>query len=63
MSDFLERLMVEREELRAKMHKLRLFLCSDKFLEIDKIQQDLLSIQIDTMNAYLSVLTARIELL
>jgi len=63
MSDFKDRLMAEREELRIKIYRLRSFICDDKFLKISEIQQNLLSIQIDTMNAYLSVLTARIELL
>lgn len=63
MSDFKDRLLVEKEELNGKIERLREFIAGDKFETIDPGQQTLLPIQLDVMTAYSQILAARIALL
>ena len=60
MSTFLERLEDESSELFAKILKLNDFIGSEKFSDIDEIQQVLLQVQLKTMEAYLQCLNERL---
>ena len=61
MSDFLDRLKTEYEELREKIEKLDGFLSSDKISTLSDIQHGLLISQLAVMTAYLSILGTRIN--
>jgi len=63
MSTFIERLVVERDELREKHVKLGAFLFEDKFFELDNAQQALLQMQHVIMAAYIQCLNERLLLL
>ena len=60
MSDFKERLNIEIDELNQKMIKLKEFLTSDKVENIKQVQRDLLKIQLNAMETYLSCLITRV---
>lgn len=62
---FLDRLIIEREELSERLSKLRQFIESPKFLEVvkDEYQRQLLSKQESSMHEYLEILEERIKLL
>lgn len=59
--EFINRLKIERSDLLNKCTSLETFINSDKFNGINYIQQLLLPIQLDTMNAYLTILDARLN--
>jgi len=61
MSDFKTRLLEEKEQLDDKISKLFPFINSDKFTGIDKVQQDLLKLQLPTMRIYSEILQQRIN--
>ena len=73
MSNFLDRLKTEYEELvkkkipentkelRVKMEKLDDFLSSDKISDLSDIQHGLLISQLAVMTAYLSILATRVN--
>lgn len=63
MSDFKQRLIDEKDELKDKRDKLQNFIGSKIYDELPKVGQSLLVIQLDVMNSYLSVLRSRISLL
>ena len=58
--EFIHRLEIEKEELEYKKDALSEFIDSDKFNDVNYVQQLLLPIQLDTMNAYLTILDARL---
>lgn len=60
---FIDRLAKEGTDLSKKVEKLSDFLDSDKFKELDKNQQMLLTIQLGSMSAYLTAITMRLHLL
>jgi hypothetical protein len=60
---FLDRLNDEAVELSVRLNKLCEFLCSDKFNELSKANQLLLSKQKKAMEEYLSILDIRLALL
>lgn len=62
---FVDRLLIERDELNERLNKLRQFIESPKFVEIvtDEYQRLLLSKQESRMNEYLEILNERIKLL
>jgi len=60
MSTFKERLTAEKAELSEKMEKLRAFIASEKFKEIDPVQMTLLNIQVKAMETYSQCLLERI---
>lgn len=62
---FLDRLIIERDELSERLSKLRQFIESPKFLEVvkDEYQRLLLSKQESRMHEYLEILNERIKLL
>ena len=62
---FLDRLIIEREELSERLSKLRQFIESPKFLEVvkDEYQRQLLFKQESSMHEYLEILEERIKLL
>ena len=62
---FLDRLIIEQEELSEKLSKLRQFIESPKFLEIvkDEYQRLLLCKQESRMSEYLDIINERIKLL
>lgn len=63
MSDFKTRLLDEKAQLDDKREKLQSFLGSDKFVQIDSVQQRLLNIQILAMDTYSQCLLERITAL
>lgn len=63
MSDFKTRLLDEKQQLDEKREKLQAYLGSDKFMQIDAVQQRLLNIQIHAMNTYSQCLLERITAL
>lgn len=63
MSNFLERLVVEKEELSTKLNSLKGFVeCRHDFKELSESNQILLKEQLDSMQKYLNILVVRIEL-
>lgn len=62
---FVDRLIIERDELNERLNKLRQFIESPKFVEIvtDEYQRLLLSKQESRMHEYLEILNERIKLL
>ena len=61
--DFKTRLLEETRELAIKLNKLNEFMASDKFIELDRENKDLLYEQQRTMSTYLQILGKRLELL
>ena len=60
MSDFLNRLKEEKAQLYERKTKLESFIGSDKFIQIDDVQQTLLNIQVQAMATYSQCLLERI---
>ena len=60
---FLERLLIEAQELATKTNALNDFMRTQKFVDLDRQNKDLLYKQSRLMNEYLQVLGQRIELL
>lgn len=62
---FVDRLLIERDELNERLNKLRQFIESPNFVEIvtDEYQRLLLSKQESKMHEYLEILNERIKLL
>ena len=60
MSDFKTRLIAEKDELKEKVEKLRVFLESKKSEEIEEFQLTMLRVQLSAMNTYLGCLLARL---
>lgn len=61
MSTFKERLMDEKVELDKKIDKLYDFTISDKFKEIEEVQQSLLVVQLQVMKSYGTILNERLN--
>lgn len=60
MSTFKERLIEEKAQLSENLGKLRDFIASEKFQEIDSVQMTLLNIQVKAMETYSQCLLERI---
>lgn len=60
---FTDRLKIEMEDLEAKIQKLEEFLLNKKSESIDKIQRELLVVQLFAMRAYHSSIIARLKFL
>jgi hypothetical protein len=60
---FLERLMLEAQELAEKTNKLNDFMRTQAFVNLDRQSKDLLYKQSRLMNEYLQILGQRLELL
>ena len=60
MSTIKENLITEKVELTKKLEKLRTFLESEKYQEIDNVQMTLLNIQEKAMETYSQCLLERI---
>ena len=60
MTDFLERLIEEERQLAEKLDKLKKFKVSDSFHSLNEENRQLLFIQSNIMEAYLTVLNRRI---
>jgi hypothetical protein len=60
MSTFLERLIIERDELNEKKEKLTAFIETENFQKVAVVQQRLLKVQQTIMYSYLQVLEERI---
>jgi hypothetical protein len=60
MSTFLERLIIERDELNEKKEKLTAFIGTESFQKVAVVQQRLLKVQQTIMCSYLQVLDERI---
>lgn len=62
-NSFFDRLLNEAQELATKTNALNDFMRTQKFVELDRQNKDLLYRQSRLMNEYLQVLGQRIELL
>jgi len=62
MSNYQERVIVEREELNSKLSGLDAFIQMDSYDELDTNNQQLLSDQQEVMAKYSTILGKRIEL-
>lgn len=63
MTDFIERLKKERDELGDKITALSTFIFnSPGFVDVSPTEQRLLVVQLDTMKAYAGVLQALLDL-
>lgn len=60
-TDWRDRLVIEKNELGAKISKLNDFTKSDIFMELKKIDSVLLLIQLDMMKAYYGILVLRLH--
>ena len=61
MEAFVERMIVEKDELQDKVTKLENFVNGEKFKELKGLEQVYLKEQLKFMNGYLSVLRQRIN--
>lgn len=60
--DFVQRMLVEYEDLQDKLVKLGAFINSDKFKELDDENRSLLNAQYHTMYTYKVILLRRIKI-
>lgn len=60
--DFVQRMLVEYEDLQDKLVKLDAFINSDKFKELDDENRSLLNAQYHTMYTYKVILSRRIKI-
>ena len=63
MSDFIQRLYEEKNQLEEKVVKLTAFLSSENFQKVEINQRLLLKSQLYAMNSYLEILSHRLFLL
>ena len=61
--DFKERLLREAQELAKKLNALNVFMSTEAFVDLDRLNKDLLYTQSRLMNEYLQVLGHRLDLL
>lgn len=61
MEAFVERIIVEKDELQDKVTKLENFVTGEKFKELKGLEQVYLKEQLKFMKGYLSVLRQRIN--
>ena len=61
MEAFIERMIVEKDELQDKVTKLENFVNGEKFKELKGLEQVYLKEQLSFMRGYLSVLRQRIN--
>lgn len=61
MEAFVERMVVEKNELQDKVTKLKNFINGEKFKELKGLEQVYLKEQLKFMKGYLSVLRQRIN--
>ena len=61
METFVERMIVEKNELQGKVTKLENFVNGEKFKELKGLEQVYLKEQLKFMRGYLSVLRQRIN--
>ena len=61
MKAFIERIVVEKDELQDKVTKLENFVTGEKFKELKGLEQVYLKEQLKFMKGYLSVLRQRIN--
>ena len=61
MESFVERMIVEKDELQDKVTKLENFVNGEKFRELRGLEQVYLKEQLSFMRGYLSVLRQRIN--
>ena len=60
--DYVNRMLLERFELREKITKLNKFIDGDKFKELPIVKQDLLVSQYNAMLTYLGILEMRLKI-
>lgn len=61
MEDWQQRVIEERDQLEGRVSSLKVFIGSDRFHEIDSVEQGALNKQEQFMDAYLRVLNGRID--
>lgn len=59
----LEKLNQEYDEVLLKYEKLEVFISSEDFGELEKLQKSLLKRQLNVLGSYLNILASRIKLL
>lgn len=62
MQDFVKRLIIEKDELNTKWEKLRDFIATNKYDNLNNENKMLLSTQFNIMAAYLCILERRIDI-
>jgi hypothetical protein len=60
---FYDRLLIEAQELATKVNSLNDFMRTQAFVDLDRVNKDLLYKQFRLMHEYLQVLGQRLELL
>lgn len=60
MGNWQERVLQEQDDLQVKAATLNNFITGPAFSELAKVNQSLMALQLDIMQAYISVLRARI---
>ena len=61
MKEVIKRIVIERNDLLNKCASLEAFIDSDKFNDVNYVQQLLLPSQLSAMETYLMLLDARLE--
>ena len=61
MAEFKTRLLEETQDLATKINKLHQFMATDKFIELSRVEKDLLYEQHRAMSVYLQILGKRLE--
>lgn len=62
LTDWQDRVRLERAELKIKICNLKKFINSAKYSELPQRQQELLARQYDVMNEYVAILSLRLDL-
>ena len=60
--DYQNRVVLEMASLNIKIFKLEKFTNSDKFNDVNKREQDLLTLQLTVMKQYAAILSERVNL-
>jgi hypothetical protein len=60
MSDFKDRLVIEKNGLDERIEKLEAFIAGASYVKIEAIQQSLLNIQVQAMHTYSQCVLERI---
>lgn len=61
MKDFVKKIIIEYKDLIALITRLDRFISSRKINNLEKIEQNRLKAQLDTMNEYADILYERLE--
>ena len=59
---FIDRMAIEKNDLRDRFVKIEAFIGTGKFLELSPIEQKLLELQLGTMRSYINILQTRFDI-